>query len=634
VLEAKKSLEAALELDANFADAYGFLSYCHFAGWILKFPGFDNTLEFANKLAEKGVSLDGNSAIAVARLAWIQGWMRRFDQAIANFEKAIALAPNRADVYADFGQILNYWGDPERALEMSEKVFSLDAFAPPLWEFYAGHSHFLLRQYDQALPRMTRMVERVPKFITGYAYLACLYVEMDKLVDANDAIEKLLEICPSYTLKDMDRIHPYRIDEVRNRILDALRKAGLPEGGEVVDTPSLPDKPSIAVLPFDNMSGDPEQEFFVDGLAEDIITALSKIERMRVIARNSTFAYKGQALDLRRIAEELGVRYVLEGSVRRGGDRLRITAQLIDADDGSHLWAERYDRPVDDLFDIQDEITKEIVTSLRVKLTDGEEARIWARGTNNIEAWQFSVRAWEIFREFTASGYLEARALAEKATELDPEYAQAWATLGFTYWWDGRLGYTGDTETKFVRAAELAKHAMALDDSVSISIGISAMIAAPLGRHDEGVKIARRGIELYPGSADVRAFLGFALLHAGNYHEAEEHFRAAMSLNPFYPNWYLNGLLRTLMCLEEYDEALNHADEILEFQPTHFLTILSCAYIYGQIGREDDARKAISEVRRFAPDMRARHVPGILLINDEAATERIIDGLRKAGLPE
>jgi adenylate cyclase len=182
--------------------------------------------------------------------------------------------------------------------------------------------------------------------------------------------------------------------------------------------PKSLDKPSIAVLAFDNLSGDPDQEFFSDGLAEDNITALSKIERMRVIARNSTFAYKGRALDLRRIADELGVRYVLEGSVRRGGGRLRITAQLIDANDGSHLWAEHYDRPVDDLFDIQDEITKEIVTSLRVKLTDGEQARVWARGTNNIEAWQFGIQAWEIFRRFSVSDYLEARTLAEKAAEL------------------------------------------------------------------------------------------------------------------------------------------------------------------------------------------------------------------------
>jgi TolB-like protein len=230
VLEAQRSLEKAIEIDANFADAYGFLSYCQFAGWILKFPGFNDTLDYANELAEQSVALDGNSAVAVTRLAWIQGWMRRFDQAIPNFEKAIALAPNRADAYADYGQILNYWGDPERALEMSEKVFKLDTFAPPLWEFYAGHSYFLLRQYDLALPKMIRMVELVPKFSTGFAYLACLFVETNRLGDAKDAIEKLLQISPDYTVKDMNRLHPYRSDETRKRFLDDLRNAGLPEG--------------------------------------------------------------------------------------------------------------------------------------------------------------------------------------------------------------------------------------------------------------------------------------------------------------------------------------------------------------------------------------------------------------------
>ncbi len=231
-----------------------------------------------------------------------------------------------------------------------------------------------------------------------------------------------------------------------------------------------PDKPSIAVLRFDNMSSEPEHEYFADGIAEDIITALSKISRMRVIARNSTFAYKGKSPDVREVARELGVRYVLEGSIRSSGNRLRITAQLIDATDGSHLWAERYDRSIEDIFDIQDEITKEIVTALRVKLTDGEEARVLARGTNDIEAWQLCVRAYELYLRFNSTDFLEARALAEKALQRDPNYAYAWATLGSTFWYDGRLGYTADSEAKFARANECAKRAMALDDSISPAI--------------------------------------------------------------------------------------------------------------------------------------------------------------------
>ena len=403
--------------------------------------------------------------------------------------------------------------------------------------------------------------------------------------------------------------------------------------GATATQPS-PGQPSIAVLPFDNMSDDPEQGFFADGITEDIITALSKIAKLRVIARNSTFAYKGQALDLRRIARELGVRYVLEGSIRRGGDRMRITAQLIDADTGSHLWAERYDRRVADLFDIQDEITKEIVTALRVKLTDGEEAFVLARGTNNIEAWQYCVRASELVMRFNSYDYLEARVLAEQATRIDPDYAYAWATLGFTYFWDGRLGYTDDSNAKFLRANEFAERAMALDDTVSWSIGLSALVAAPLNRPGEGVDVARRGIELYPGSADVRAFLAVALLHAGQYREGAEHLRAAMALNPFNPTWYRNGLARALVFSDELDEALVLCDEILGIEPDFLQALLLRAYICGRTGREADSHEAIQEVRRLAPNLRVDHLAGLLLIGDAPATQRFIDGIRDAGLPE
>ncbi len=229
VLEAIKCLEEAIEIDPNFADAYGYLSFCHFYGWGHMIPGFDDNLEQANEMAERGVALDGTSAIALTRLGWIQTFLRRYDQAIANLEKAIALAPNNAEVYADFGQVLNYWGNPERALEMSDKAFSLETFAPPIWEFYAGLSNLLLRQYDQALTRFNRTVERAQKFAPAYLLLACAYVELDRLDDARKTIKTALEIPPQYTVKEFDRIFPYRIDEVRNRILDNLRKAGLPE---------------------------------------------------------------------------------------------------------------------------------------------------------------------------------------------------------------------------------------------------------------------------------------------------------------------------------------------------------------------------------------------------------------------
>ena len=396
----------------------------------------------------------------------------------------------------------------------------------------------------------------------------------------------------------------------------------------------LPDKPSVAVLPFDNMSGDLEQEFFADGLAEDIITTLSKVSSLTVIARNSTFAYKGRPTDLRLIGRELGVRYVLEGSTRKSGQRLRITAQLIDTADGNHVWAERYDRTVDDIFDIQDEITKEVVTALRIKLTDGEDARMWARGTNDIEAWQLCVRAYELFVRFNSTDFLEARALAEKAIARDPNYAFAWATLGLTFWVDGRLGYTADSEAKIARAQECAERATALDETHTSVIALNVHLAGIMGRVHEGVAIARRGLELHPGHADVRAYLGYALTRAGAYREAVDQYHTAMSLNPLYPNWYRNTLAKALMVLDEFDEALIYVGKSLLAEPRNMTALIAKAYILGQIGQSGDAEEAVDELARIIPNLRLEHVPGILMFNDAATVQRIVECLRKVGFPE
>ena len=213
--------------------------------------------------------------------------------------------------------------------------------------------------------------------------------------------------------------------------------------GAAPDVSQLPvgagDKPSIAVLPFQNMSADPEQEFFADGMTEDIITALSKIPALFVIARNSTFVYKGKAVNIPQVGRELGVRYVLEGSVRRAGQRLRITAQLIDAKDGSHLWAERYDRQAEDIFDVQDDISRNVTTALQVTLTWGETSRLWQDGTRNFEAWQCMSQAWDQWYQQNRLGAFEARRLAERAVELDPDYAAAWGLIAWTNLFETRF---------------------------------------------------------------------------------------------------------------------------------------------------------------------------------------------------
>jgi len=426
------------------------------------------------------------------------------------------------------------------------------------------------------------------------------------------------------------------------RPVPVWRRAASVNGGEAEDnagtiastSPPVAARPSIAVLPFANMSRDPEHEFFADGVAEDIITALSKIARMRVIARNSTFAYKDHSVDPRQLAGELDVRYVLEGSVRSGGNRLRITALLVDSHDGSHVWAERFDRNVDDIFDIQDEITKEIVTALRVTLTDGEEAHVLSRGTNDIEAWQLCGRATELLLRLNSTDFLDARGLAEQAVKRDPNYAYAWATLGFTYWWEHRLGYREQASEKLAQAAAHAQRARELDDTLGWGIGLDVNIAHSQGRFEEAIALARRGFALHPGSADARAFLGQALIMVGRYSEAIEHFRGAKALNPHPPVYYLAGLGRSLLMLGEFDEALTVMDEGLAKVPTFLVLLIFKICIFHQTERVSEARGIMRELRRDAPDLRLEHLPILTPSTDPKFAELMVKSMRESGLPE
>jgi len=637
VLEAKKYFEAAIGIDPNFADAYGYLSYCHFAGWILMFPGFDDTLERANELAEKGVALDGTSAIAVARLGWIQGWMRRFDQAVANYEKAIALAPNSAEVYADFGQVLNYWGNPERALEMSEKVFRLDTFAPPLWEFYAGHSHYLLRQYDQALTRINRMLERVPKFITAHAYLACVYVELDRLDDANESIKTVLDISPQYTVKELDRIHPYRIDEIRNRFLDNLRKAGLPEGIEAEEgPPPLPDKPSIAVLPFDNMSGDPEQGYFADGIAEDIITALSRFRRLFVTARNTSFAHRGGAGDLAVLGRELGVRYLLEGSVRKAGNRVRITAQLIETESGNHVWAERYDRDLDDIFGVQDEITRHIAVALEPAITLAEIERAKTNRSISISAWDYYLRALPHFHQVTPEDNTLTMAELGKAIELDPEYVPAIALLSLCHVYSVLHGWSTSRSSTIEEAGRLAERALSIDPSdpaANLALSWYCLYDDQLER---GLTAAKNAAEQEPNSFIAWCQVGALFAHLGRAEEAYEALQTVEQMSgrdPWRWWWYMNWG-NAYFAGGRYDDAVDILLRGKELRPSWYGFYVIMAASAAIAGRVEVARQAVADLLRVLPRATMRGFERHPAFVEQSAIDALLGGLREAGVPE
>ncbi len=397
----------------------------------------------------------------------------------------------------------------------------------------------------------------------------------------------------------------------------------------------LPEKPSIAVLPFDNLSGDSDQEYLADGMTENIITVLSTVSEMFVIARNSTFTYKGKPVKVQRVAEDLGVQYVLEGSVQKSGGRVRVTAQLIDAVKGHHLWADRYDRDFQDVFALQDEITLKILTALQVKLTHGQEACMHET-TDNLEAWGHFVRAVGLFERFTKEDNAKAQALFERAVKLDPEYAAAWTMLAWTHWIDASYGFSQSRAESFNRALELAQKALGLDDANPDVHALLGGIHLFQGQHERAIAEGKKAIALRPNNACNLALLAQTLSYTGRSEEAVALMERAMRLNPYYPEWYLGILAQSYRIAERYEEAIATYEELLERRRetggSTLLTHLGLASTYMRVGKEDEARDHATEVLKIDPDFSLEWVRKATFFKDEALLEEDLDALRKAGL--
>ncbi len=394
----------------------------------------------------------------------------------------------------------------------------------------------------------------------------------------------------------------------------------------------LPDKPSIAVLPFLNMTDDPRQESFCDGLSEEIITTLSKIPKLFVIARSSMFTYKGKPVKVQQVAEELGVQYVLEGSVRKAGEQVRITAQLNDALTGRHLWAERYDRKPKDIFIIQDEITTHIITALQVKLTEGEQARVFSKGTKNLDAYMKVIEARWLSFQTTIEGNIRAKQLTEEAISLDPNYAPAYNALARATIVDIWLGLTKNPQESLKRCIELNKKAITLDDSLAVGhtgLGYALTMAR---KYDEAIFHAERGLELEPNSADIVYIYANILLYIGRQEESISFFQSAIRLNPKPPNVYLRHYAAALKDTGRYEEAIVQIKKAIEREPRDIMSYIVLTSVYSMAGREKEARAAATEVLRINPKFSLEQFAKIHPYKDPATKDRYIDSLRKAGL--
>ena len=395
----------------------------------------------------------------------------------------------------------------------------------------------------------------------------------------------------------------------------------------------IPDKPSIAVLPFVNMSGDPEQEYFSDGITEEIITGLSKIPGMFVIARNSTFTYKGKSVKVQQIGRELGVGYLLEGSVRKAGNRVRVTAQLIDAQKDRHLWAERYDRELKDIFSIQDEITTEIMRAMQVTLTEGEQACEWLRrGSTNLEAYEKGMKGMEYFRRFSPDGNIQARRMFEEGVRLDPESPGNYVMLGWTYLVSILNGWSKTPESSMGEAVKLTRKALELDESLADAHALLGYVHLLNGDYDNALDEGGRAVSLNPNYADAHVWSAMILNSAGRPDKAIGIMKKAMRLNPFAPNWYFCTLGDAYFCAEQYHEAEEGYKKALEHSPDYLLAWLGFAASYSQLGNEKEALHAAAKIREIDPEFSLDSYAMSLPYKEQADKDRFIVALQKAGL--
>jgi TolB-like protein len=410
-----------------------------------------------------------------------------------------------------------------------------------------------------------------------------------------------------------------------------------PSNEAPAQAPALPDKPSIAALPFVNLSGDPEQDYFADGVVEDIITALSRIGWLFVIARNSSFTYKGRAVDIKQVGRELGVRYVLEGSVRKAANRVRITGQLIDATTGAHLWADRFEAALDDIFELQDQMTESVVGAIAPQLERAEIGRAKLKPTERLDAYDYYLRGMSSFHQGTREAINEALPLFYKAIELDPDFASAYGMAAWCHFWRKVNGWMADRSQEVAEGARLARRAVELgkDDAVALARGGHALGHFG-GDLDSCIALLDRALVLNPNLAAAWFLGGFLRLWRGEPDEAIERFAHAMRLSPLDSEMYRMqaGTAMAHLLAGRFDAASSWAEKAFREMPVFVMVIGIIAASHALAGRTDEARRAMQHLRRLDPALRLSNLGDWLPFHRPEDLAMFADGLRKAGLPE
>ena len=635
IRKAQNHFEQAINIDPDYASAWTMLAWVYTLEARLglsKTPG--ESIKRAFEIAQKAEALGENKAAIHSLMNRIYLLQGKYEEAIDQGKKSVALSPSSPRSHIFLAETLYYEGRPEEAIVHAKTAMRLEPFYPAWFLIFLAGPYDMAGHHEEANAVLKQLLKRTQKDkippLHTRERLVINCMRLNRMEDARAHAAEIIKIKPDYTVADFRKTKPYKDKEYLENSIALLRKAGLPDKPPL----PLPDKPSIAVLAFDNLSGDPEQEYFSDGISEDIITALSKTQKMFVIARNSSFTYKGKPVKVQQIGRELGVRYVLEGSVRKAGNTVRITAQLIDAKTGHHQWAENYDRELRDIFALQDEITKEIINALQVELTEGEHARLWRKGTDNLDAYIKSLQAREYYLLQTKEGNVMARRFAEEAIALDPEYAPPYHVLSVTHFMDVLFRTSESPKQSMKRAVELIKRAIALDDSYALAHGWLGYLYTVLGKYEEGIREAQKGVALDPNGAHNYLYLEWTLRYAGRFEESVQAIEKAIRLNPFPPVTYYRHACMAYNFTERYEKAIEAGKKAASFSPNDYFSRLVLTIAYSLSGRMEEARSTAEEILRLNPKFSIQQVARTLRYKNKSDTEVWTAAARKAGLPD
>jgi len=636
--QGRKIFEKVVALDPNSTLGWCFIGWTHYRdgrfGWT---DNPDKSLALAEELAHKILDMDDSMAEAYSLLSLVYMARKQHEKAVAYGEKTLALAPNFASMIANTAVIFFYSGRPEEAIELVKKAMRLSPYYPSWYLPILGLAYRLTGQYEEAISALEGWRDRKAKGMLPHIVLAFTYVEAGREEDAQAAVAEALKQNPKASIKGYAATIPYKDPAEIERVKDSLRKAGLPESPPL----PLPDKPSIAVLPFENISGDPEQEYFADGMTDDLITDLSKIAGLFVIARNSVFTYKGKSVKVKQIGRDLGVRYVLEGSVRKVDNQVRINAQLIDTTTGGHLWAERYDGEMDNIFDLQDKINQKIISALAVKLTVGEKALVGQKGTNDPAAYEELLKGRVHYLRNTTEDFTKAEACFKRAIQLDPNYGQARAALAMLYWLAAQQRKEAAFKISYVEARFRARQYLreAMKEPTSIAYQVGGVMDLNLRQHDEAISQLEKALTLDPNDPAGLAAMCRVLSYSGRPAEGLEYAKDAMRLDPLNPGRYLAYMGIAHFCMGEWQETVTVIEKALKLNPElrGFAGYLASAYAH--LGRDDESKAAAQTFRRGSPSRHtfaalppARRWMFFYPFKDRGVADSFLESLKRVGL--